>query len=180
MKVPEHRLYTHRYHSPIGELFLAVDRHGRVYRVGYADQRPHLSGHSFEENKHACGEIEYQLEEYFAGRLERFTVDIAFSGTEFQRMVWSRLLKIPYGSTVTYGEIAQKVGKKLAARAVGNAVAANPLPIIVPCHRVVTASGRLGNYAIRELNGRGTAAKEWLLHLEGAIQSEQPELSLIA
>lgn len=180
MKVPEGRLYTHRYHSPVGELFLAVDRQGRVIRLGFEDQRPFLPGFTFESNKYACGEVEYQLDEYFAGRLERFSVEFALQGTEFQRMVWSRLTKIPYGSTTTYGEIAQKVGRRDAARAVGNAVAANPVVLIVPCHRVLPASGSVGKYAVSSLNGRGSAAKEWLLHLEGALNKGQPELSLIA
>ncbi len=149
-------------------------------RLGFEDQRHFLSQHTFEENKYACGEVEYQLDEYFAGRLERFTLDFAFQGTEFQRSVWSRLLKVPYGATTTYGEIAQKVGKRGAARAVGNAVSANPVVLIVPCHRVLPASGAVGKYAVSSLNGRGAAAKEWLLHLEGAWTTDQPELSLIA
>ncbi len=180
VKVPEVRLYTHRYQSPIGELFLAVDRQGRVIRLGFEDQRRFLSQYSLEENKYACGEVEYQLDDYFAGRLQRFSLEFAFQGTEFQRSVWSRLVKVPYGTTTTYGEIAQKVGKRGAARAVGNAVAANPVALIVPCHRVLPASGAVGNYAVASLNGRGSTAKEWLLHLEGALTTDQPELSLIA
>ena len=180
MKVPEARLYTHRYQSPIGELFLAVDRKGRVIRLGYQDQRPFLPAYSFESNKYACGEVEYQLDEYFAGRLERFTVEFALEGTEFQRMVWSRLTKIAYGSTASYSEIAQKIGRRDAARAVGNAVAANPVVLVIPCHRVLPASGAIGKYAVSSLNGQGSVAKEWLLHLEGALPTSQPELSLIA
>ena len=181
MKVPEPRLYTHRYHSPIGELYLAVDRNGRVVHIDFQDRTLSLEGFLVEPNKYACGELEYQLDDYFAGRLHRFTVDFVFSGgTDFQRMVWSRLLKIPYGSTVTYGEIAQKVGRRYAARAVGNAVAANPIPIVVPCHRVLPASGSLGNYAVRSLDGRGRSVKQWLLTLEGALRNDQPELSLTA
>lgn len=149
-------------------------------RLGFEDQRRFLPGYTFEENKYPCGEVEYQLDEYFAGRLERFTLEFAFQGTEFQRMVWSRLLKVPYGTTTTYGEIAQKVGKRDAARAVGNAVAANPVVLIVPCHRVLPASGSVGKYAVSSLNGQGSTAKKWLLRLEGALTTGQPELSLIA
>ncbi|MFW6223996.1 MAG: methylated-DNA--[protein]-cysteine S-methyltransferase, partial [Spirochaetota bacterium] len=97
------------------------------------------------------------------------SLDLEFEGTEFQRLVWQRLRKINYGDVVTYGEIARKIGKKDAARAVGNAVASNPIPIVVPCHRVVPASGNIGNYALRSLNGGGAEAKRSLLALEGAL-----------
>jgi methylated-DNA-[protein]-cysteine S-methyltransferase len=162
-------VYTHTYPSPVGNLYIAVRRDGTVLRIGFAPVESWGEEYVAEENKYACGEVEYQLDEYFAGRLRRFTLELDLEGTEFQRMVWQRLRKINYGDVITYGEIARKIGKKEAARAVGNAVASNPIPIVVPCHRVVPASGEIGNYAVRSLNGSGSETKRSLLSLEGAI-----------
>ena len=162
-------LYTHTYPSPFGNLYIAVRRDGTVLRIAFSDRDDWGQDYVAEENKYACGEVEYQLEEYFAGRLRRFTLQLEPAGTEFQRLVWQRLRKINYGDVVTYGEIARKIGKKEAARAVGNAVAANPISIVIPCHRVLPASGRLGKYAVESLNGSGTETKRSLLALEGAI-----------
>ncbi len=162
-------LYTHTYRSPIGDVHIAVDRSGRVFRLSFVELGDMGKDYVLLENKYACGDVEYQLDRYFAGELRRFSLELAFDGTEFQRTVWQRLLKVQYGSVTTYGEIAKKIGKRDAARAVGNAVAANPLPIIVPCHRVLPASGRIGQYAVRSLNGSGTSAKRALLRLEGSL-----------
>jgi methylated-DNA-[protein]-cysteine S-methyltransferase len=167
-------VYTHRFHAPIGELHVAVDRRGNVLRVGF--EEPHFPEELYEveENKYACGEVEYQLERYFAGELRRFTVSVQLSGTEFQRAVWNRLLKIQYGGTMSYGQVAQKIGRGTAARAVGNAVAQNPVPILVPCHRVLPASGEIGHYALRTLGSEtGAEIKRTLLSLEGAIEAER-------
>ncbi|WP_455381188.1 methylated-DNA--[protein]-cysteine S-methyltransferase [Salinispira pacifica] len=160
-------LYTHRYDSPVGNLFLAVDRKGAVLRLGYTDDASLAERYHVEANAYACGELAYQLDEYFRGERKRFTVDLVLEGTEFQLSVWHRLLKIPYGSVMTYGEVAQKVGRKNAARAVGNAVATNQLPILVPCHRVLPASGGVGQYALRSFgDGTGSRTKSFLLELE--------------
>lgn len=102
-----------------------------------------------------------QLDEYFHGRRHRFDVPIDLAGTSFQRAVWNQLLTIPYGTTCTYGDLADAVGKPGAARAVGAAVGRNPISVVVPCHRVVAAGGRLGGY------GGGLDKKRFLLQLEG-------------
>ena len=104
-----------------------------------------------------------QLEEYFEKKRMAFDVELDFAGatTGFQRDVYSRLLRIEYGHVVSYGQIARDVGKPDMARAVGQAVGANPIPIVVPCHRVVAADGRLTGF------GGGLAAKVALLTLEG-------------
>lgn len=102
-----------------------------------------------------------QLAEYFAHRRRDFSLPLAPSGTEFQVSVWHALASIPYGATVTYGELARRVGRPSAVRAVGQANGANPLPIFFPCHRVVAAGGRLGGY------GGGLDVKRELLGLEG-------------
>lgn|SRR5271165_1318166 len=88
-----------------------------------------------------------QLEEYFSGRLLDFDLPLEFDGTAFQRTVWRALTQIPYGETRTYGDIAETIGKPSAMRAVGNANGRNKLPIIVPCHRVIAAGGKLGGFS---------------------------------
>ncbi|HOW86045.1 MAG TPA: methylated-DNA--[protein]-cysteine S-methyltransferase [Candidatus Aminicenantes bacterium] len=102
-----------------------------------------------------------QLDGYFRGDRRAFTVKLDLRGTDFQRMVWSRLLLIEYGRTTTYGALAAAVGRPAATRAVGGANHSNPVSIIVPCHRVVGSDGRLTGY------GGGLWRKEWLLRHEG-------------
>jgi methylated-DNA-[protein]-cysteine S-methyltransferase len=103
-----------------------------------------------------------ELQEYFAGRLKRFKVTTRFeAGTGFQRGVWKQIARIPFGELLTYGEIAAKVGSPGATRAVGTACGANPIAIIVPCHRVLAAGRRIGGY------GGGIDNKRWLLEHEG-------------
>jgi methylated-DNA-[protein]-cysteine S-methyltransferase len=103
-----------------------------------------------------------QLEEYFSGKRRTFQLPLEPRGTPFQRSVWRALGAIPYGETITYGELATRVGRPKAFRAVGQANGANPLPIVCPCHRVIAAGGRLGGY------GGGLWMKRRLLALEGA------------
>ena len=163
-------VYTHSFPSPVGTLHAAVDKLGRVVYLGFRAPTDLPDDFTVIENKYACGELEYQLEEYFAGEREQFTLDARLEGTSFQKSVWSRLLKIGYGETVSYGHVAQKIGRRDAARAVGNAVAANPIAILVPCHRVIPAGGGLGNYALRGLEAAtGRQIKQALLELEGAF-----------
>lgn len=108
-------------------------------------------------------ELERQLGEYLAGERRRFDVPISPSGTQFQLAVWRELLRVPYGQVITYGELARRIGRPRAARAVGGAVGANPLPILIPCHRVVGAGGTLGGF------GPGLPWKRRLLELEGVL-----------
>lgn len=107
-----------------------------------------------------------QLDEYFSGSRRSFALPVAPHGTAFQLSVWNALTGIPYGETVTYGELARRVGRPGAFRAVGQANGANPLPIVLPCHRVVAAGGRLGGY------GGGPDVKRRLLALEGAVPAK--------
>jgi O-6-methylguanine DNA methyltransferase len=104
-----------------------------------------------------------QLREYFSCTRHEFDLALDMRGTPFQRAVWAQIARIPYGTTTTYGEIARQIGHPRAARAVGGANGANPLPIIIPCHRVVGARGALAGY------GAGLATKATLLQLEGAL-----------
>lgn len=103
-----------------------------------------------------------QMEEYFQGKRSRFLLPLRPLGTPFQKKVWEALLTIPYGETRSYGQIAAQIGSPKACRAVGHANHCNPIPIIIPCHRVVGTSGKLTGYA------GGLEAKELLLKLEGA------------
>ena len=102
-----------------------------------------------------------ELEEYFAGERRDFTVPLAPEGAAFQRLVWAELRKIPYGTTATYGDIAARIGKSGAAMAVGQANSRNPIPILVPCHRVIGANGKLVGYT------GGMHIKKTLLAVEG-------------
>ena len=104
-----------------------------------------------------------QLREYFAGKRKKFTFPLAPRGTEFQQRVWDELLRIPYGATVSYGELAARCGNPSAQRAVARANATNPIAVVVPCHRVIGADGTLTGY------GGGLDKKRRLLELEGAL-----------
>lgn len=103
-----------------------------------------------------------QLQKYFAGKLGQFDLPLVLVGTDFQKSVWRALQEIPYGETRTYQEVAKMIGRPKAYRAVANAVGANPVPIIIPCHRVVRSDGSLGGYSA----GVGVATKKWLLDFE--------------
>jgi methylated-DNA-[protein]-cysteine S-methyltransferase len=104
---------------------------------------------------------ERELREYFAGRRKKFTVALDLDGTDFQRAAWEAMRKIPFGKTISYGDQARAIGKPKAFRAVGSANGRNPIPIIVPCHRVLAGDGSLGGYSL------GLAMKRKLLALEG-------------
>jgi methylated-DNA-[protein]-cysteine S-methyltransferase len=104
-----------------------------------------------------------QLQAYFAGQLREFQLPLDMQGTDFQKRVWGQVGAIPYGETRSYGQIATAIGSPRAVRAVGAANGANPVPIVVPCHRVIGANGKLVGY------GGGLAMKKRLLELEGAL-----------
>lgn len=108
-------------------------------------------------------EIKTQLDEYFLGKRKKFYIKINLKGTEFQKKVWMELLKISYGKTKSYSEIASSIGNKNAQRAVGSACNKNPIMIVIPCHRVISKNGKLSGFAY------GTDIKEILLNLEKAI-----------
>jgi methylated-DNA-[protein]-cysteine S-methyltransferase len=158
------RLY-HLVRSPIGRLLLLGDGHA-LTGLWMIDGDRHSARFDQPSGVHSPGsfrEVEAQLEAYFAGDLKEFTVPLAPSGTPFQLAVWTELTKIPYGGTVSYGDIARALGKRLvASRAVGLANGANPISVIVPCHRVIGSDGSLTGY------GGGLERKELLLRLEGA------------
>jgi methylated-DNA-[protein]-cysteine S-methyltransferase len=129
--------------SPIGPLFAEADDHGLA--------RLYTGGHRFHAeappDDGAFAAVSEQLDAYFAGELRRFDLPLAARGGEFEQRVWDLLVEIPYGETVSYGELARELGLPHAARAVGRANARNPISIVVPCHRVVGSTGKLTGYA---------------------------------
>lgn len=146
--------------SPIGELTLVADD-GRLAGLYMEQHRRRPSRSTFGPRTDEGFEaIKQQLTEYFAGERTSFDLDLAPVGDDFQLRVWERLKAIPYGETRSYGQIASELGDKSLAQDVGAANALNPLTIVVPCHRVAGADGRLVGYA------GGLERKEFLLHLE--------------
>jgi len=143
--------------SPVGHLTID-ESDDKIVAIRWADD-PH--GDATPLLKEAAR----QLEAYFAGRLARFDLPLAAAGSAFDRRVWAAMQAIPYGQTRSYGELAHTTSS--APRAVGGACGRNPLPIVVPCHRVLAASGRLGGYS----GGTGLPTKQILLTLEGALMA---------
>jgi len=147
--------------TPIGKLLIAGDGEA-VYRIEFPERgKPARPEPDWTESARGpIAEAARQLREYFAGKRTNFDLPLAPQGTEFQRSVWSRLQEIPYGETISYGELAKRVGNPKASRAVGAANGSNPLPIVIPCHRVIGANGKLTGF------GGGLPVKETLLALE--------------
>ncbi len=148
--------------TPIGPLLVAADEAG-LRRIHFAERgkarRPEAG---WTRDPAPFRPLAGQLAEYFAGKRHSFSLELAPRGTEFQLATWRALARIPYGTTISYAELARRVGRPAASRAVGAANGANPLPIVVPCHRVIGADGSLTGF------GGGLPIKRALLELEGA------------
>lgn len=153
-------MYCHITESPLGPLLLVGNESGLKYLNIRNGKKPLRVPETWKENRAFFKNVSDQLEAYFAGNLKAFKVKLAPEGTEFQKSVWAALQKIPYGETRTYGEIAKNIGNPKASRAVGLANSRNPISIIIPCHRVIGADGKLTGYA------SGLDIKEFLLKLE--------------
>lgn len=165
-------IITRKYEAPCGVLVLGslgdklclcdwqVERH-----CEYVDKRlcRVLDAEFIEGTSTMIDNAVAQLDEYFAGKRMEFDVPLLFAGTDFQKMVWNALLSIPFGKTISYGEMARQIGMPKAVRAVANANGANSLSIFAPCHRVIGSDNTLTGY------GGGLAAKEYLLKLEKAM-----------
>lgn len=146
--------------SPVGPLTLCGDG-GALTGISFSDcSHAGSKSSDFRRAPEPLREAARQLEAYFAGKLSRFDLPLAPAGTPFQRNVWTVLRKIPYGETASYGEIARLLGKAHAYRAVGAANGRNPIPIVIPCHRVIGSNGSLTGF------GGGLAIKRHLLELE--------------
>jgi len=161
-------IHYHDMASPVGTLRLVADPHGlreirfeqerhpkRVYPDWIEIGKPDASA--------PIAAARQQLDEYFAGSRQQFDLPLCPLGTPFQREVWQELARIPYGITISYGELARRIDKPLAVRAVGAANGRNPLPIVLPCHRVVGSDGSLTGF------GGGLPRKRFLLTLEDRI-----------
>ena len=152
--------------SPIGKLTL-VEEDDKLICIDFGDSTVselnlgdnRSKNVNYEEN-FFLGNVKNQLDEYFEGKRKTFDIVLDPKGTEFQRKVWDKLMNIPYGQTASYKDIAVKVGNDKASRAIGMANNKNPIPIIIPCHRVVGSSGKMVGYA------GGLDIKESLLNLE--------------
>jgi len=154
--------------SPLGAIWIAATPTG-LCCIGLGEGQPdtfftwisrHLPDMPLSADPAVLEPAAAQLDEYLAGRRQSFDLAIDVHGTPFQNEVWTQLMGIPYGSTVTYGQIARRIGRPTASRAVGAAIGANPLPIVIPCHRVIGSKGALVGY------GGGLKNKETLLKIE--------------
>lgn len=161
-----------RLESPLGPLAAEFTERGALRRLDF------LAG-SFEEHVRArpafvAGELRVdaaasmrlarELDAYFAGERRAFEHEVELAGTDFQRRVWKELCAIPYGEVISYGQLVERIGRPGASRAVGSANGANPVPILVPCHRVIAADGGLGGFSA------GLERKRRLLELEGSLE----------
>ena len=161
-----------RHESPVGPLLLAGD--GVALKViGFSEGKGRVDVQAgWQERRDAFADAIRQLDEYFAGARRDFELPLAPDGTPFQLRVWQALLAIPYGATWSYRELAAAVGNVQAVRAVGLANGRNPLPIVIPCHRVIGSDGSLTGY------GGGLATKRALLALEHRVLANAGQLDL--
>jgi len=151
--------YTN-FESPIGMMLLAADDRGLRLISFASGKRPERPPSAWHKDGAPFAETIRQLRAYFQGELKNFDLPLSLEGTDFQLRVWHSLREIPYGQTISYGQLACRVGNPKAARAVGLANGSNPIPIIVPCHRVIGSNGSLVGY------GGGLSNKKALLYLE--------------
>lgn len=171
MNLTSPQVFTRTFDSPVGALCLAASDAG-LHAVEFASPRhPVPRGEGWHAGVHALlDETARQLEAYFAGTRRSFDLPLAARGTAFQKQVWDGLMRIPYGKTASYVELARMLGRPTASRAVGAANGRNPLSIIVPCHRVIGAGGALTGFS------GGLSTKTFLLTLEGALPRANPLL----
>ena len=161
-------LFEQKLDSPFGPISVAVDDEGALVRVilpnGQSAWAAEVArkGHSRVPDEARCDHAVGQLSQYFDHNRTTFDLALHPVGTQFQKTVWAALTKIPYGKTATYGEIAGRLGNPSAVRAVGRANGANPIPIVIPCHRVIGSDGSLTGF------GGGLGLKEALLVIEGS------------
>lgn len=154
--------YLTRVESPIGRIEVGSD--GTTITSLAIERDGHLPWEGAPEvDAPVLAAARAQLAEYFAGRRTGFDLPVTARGTAFQEQVWRALDEVPYGTVLSYGELGRITGRATAGRAIGGAVGANPVPIIIPCHRVLASDGRITGYS----GGNGIPTKAWLLDLEG-------------
>jgi methylated-DNA-[protein]-cysteine S-methyltransferase len=146
--------------SPIGKLLVAGDEK-RLHLINFPKNgKPSLPEPHWREDPKPFQEVLRQLEAYFSGKLKTFSLNLFLNVRPFQEKVLTALRRVPYGETISYGKLAEKIGKPKASRAVGQANAKNPIPIVIPCHRVIGSNGKLTGF------GGGISIKQALLDLE--------------
>ncbi|PLX25635.1 cysteine methyltransferase [Candidatus Parcubacteria bacterium] len=150
--------------TPIGVLEIVADEKN-ILAINFTKQaRLDLAERARRKNSNALTEkCVVTLKEYFFGNKKKFSLDLEFVGTDFQKKVWQTLVRVPYGSIISYGDLATMIGQPKAARAIGGAVNKNPIPIIIPCHRVLGSDGKLVGYE------GGLWRKKWLLQHENSF-----------
>jgi methylated-DNA-[protein]-cysteine S-methyltransferase len=165
-------IYYRHIPSPIGTLLLTSSGEALtgLSMIEFEKAAAPQPGVRWIEDDAVFREICRQLDAYFDGVSRGFDLALDLAGTAFQRRVWHELCKIPYGSTISYAELARRIGQPSASRAVGAANGQNPIAIIVPCHRVIASGGGLGGY------GGGLDRKRWLLEHEATALARHPEL----
>lgn len=161
----------YRYHdSPIGRLFMVGDEQGLQQLLMEVERTPWRIADHWRESGSQLDTASRQLDDYFSGRRQRFELRLNPQGTAFQQAVWRALQEIPYGQLESYGALARRIDRPRAVRAVGAANGANPICIIIPCHRVIGRDGSLTGFA------GGLPRKQRLLELEGAVPRAQASL----
>jgi len=153
-------IYYQYMDSPIGKLLVAGDEKG-LHLVNFPKNgKPSLPESDWTENPKPLQEALLQLDAYFSGKLKTFSLNLCLDVRPFQKKVLTTLRRVPYGQTISYGKLAEKIGSPKASRAVGQANAKNPIPIVIPCHRVIGSNGKLTGF------GGGISIKQALLDLE--------------
>jgi len=162
--------------TPLGRMIALVDGQGALQRLEFLDDEspePLLwRGYELRRDPAAAAPVARQLDEYFAGRRRVFDLPLAPLGNAFLQEAWHQLRQVPYGTTLSYGALALRLGRATSARAVGRANAVNPIAIIVPCHRIIGADGKLTGYA------GGLQRKQALLELEGVLRPSPQQMLL--
>jgi len=161
-------LFWNQIKSPVGNVFFVWKEEG-ILTLSFIEGNYSKMLSAFIEDdicmKRSDSAVKEQLIEYFEGVRKDFDLKLIMNGTDYQRKVWKELLRVPYGKTISYGELAGRVGNPRGARSVGMAVHFNPICIIIPCHRVIMSNGEIGGFA------GGVHIKKWLLEHEGALGS---------
>jgi methylated-DNA-[protein]-cysteine S-methyltransferase len=156
-------LFWNKFKSPIGDVFVAWKKEG-VFQVSFIEKNYSEKLSPFIEDDfkivRSDSSILLQLKKYFEGMRREFDCNLLMNGTVYQKKVWKYFLEIPYGTTLSYGEVAKRIGNPGGARSIGMAAHLNPIGIIIPCHRIIRSSGDIGGYA------SGVNRKKWLLEHE--------------
>jgi AraC family transcriptional regulator, regulatory protein of adaptative response / methylated-DNA-[protein]-cysteine methyltransferase len=174
-------IFTQTIDTPIGLMVAGAVKEGicmleftdrKMLNTEYKIIRKYLNSDISDGNNDLLNNLRSELSEYFSGRRKEFSVPLIYTGTDFQKSVWNELIRIPYGTTRTYGEQAAKLGNTLSVRAVAGANGMNKISIIVPCHRVIGENGKLTGY------GGGLWRKKWLIEHEMKYSGKPTDLSL--